>query len=119
MGWTALERMMMMKRRWFLQTPQGNDHIMMMMTSMIIMMMTSMVMMMMTSMIMTMMTSMVMISMMMIMTITMFRKAQPGTEHQDNAACPWEPSACRPSEAGLARKVILLVVMMVMMMMMA
>ena len=105
MGWTALERMMMMKRRWFLQTPQGNDHMM--------------IMMMMTSMIMTMMTSMVMISMMMIMTITMFRKAQPGTEHQDNAACPWEPSACRPSEAGLARKVILLVVMMVMMMVMA
>ena len=59
-----------------------------------------------------------MISMMMIMTITMFRKAQPGTEHQENAACPWEPSACRPSEAGLARKVIFLVVMMMMMLMM-
>jgi len=34
------------------------------------------------------------------------RKAQPGTE-QNNEACPWEPSGCRPIEAGLARKVSL------------
>merc|ERR1719234_1529675 len=30
------------------------------------------------------------------------RKAQPGAE-QNNEACPWEPSGCRPIEAGLAR----------------